>query len=172
MIGAQISQLAGVTDSEEDYTARGYHRRYEAPAAALPEIAVLFRDAGYYLEHLTCLDQRGVEEVGAFTLAYQFNRPGEPDRHVVGVQLEDGQAAVSIASVFPGADWYEREVWDMHGVHVSDHPNLERLLMPSDHEGHPLRKDFVDQDPLRHQLSSVVAPEEPSPAEDDGETEA
>ena len=161
MSGGSLPQPAGVTGSaDEDYPARGHHRVHEAGAEAMPGVARAFRGAGYHLEHLTCLDERGDEEVGAFTLAYQFNRPGEPDRHLVRVRLDRGRAAVSIAAVFPGADWYEREVWDMHGVAVEGHPDLKRILMPEEYSGHPLRKDFVDEDPLRHQLSGVVVEEE------------
>ncbi len=48
----------------------------------------------------------------------------------------------SVVSLWPGADWQEREVWDLMGIRFSGHPNLTRILMWEGFEGHPLRKDF------------------------------
>ena len=50
--------------------------------------------------------------------------------------------AQSWVSVYPGADWHERECWEMYGVTFDGHPSLRHLYLPSDFEGHPLRKDF------------------------------
>ena len=145
--------MTGVSSSsEEDYTVKGYHYRHEVgEAAAMPEIAAVFAESGWHLELLTCLDMR-VDE-GAMCIVYQFNRHGEPQRHVLHARLAPGGSATSISSCFPGADWYEREVFDMFGVDFTGHPDLKRILMEEDYSGHPLLKDFDDEDPSRTKVT-------------------
>jgi NADH-quinone oxidoreductase subunit C len=141
MIAEEVKVLEGVMDSAaEDYAAKGYHFLHRARAESLPAVARLFRERGFYLEMLTCVDVRAGE--GVFRVVYQFNRPGQLERHLVHAQISPGAKAFSIASVFPGADWYEREVFDMFGVDFAGHPRMKRLLMDEDYPGHPLRKDF------------------------------
>jgi NADH/F420H2 dehydrogenase subunit C len=68
----------------------------------------------------------------------------------VQVWLDDGEPVPSVVRVWPTADWHEREAWDMMGIPVEGHPNLERLLMDEDWEGHPLRKDYpIGGEPVR-----------------------
>ncbi len=55
---------------------------------------------------------------------------------------EQAPSIQSWVSVYPGADWHERECWEMYGFSFSDHPSLRHLYLPSEFEGHPLRKDF------------------------------
>jgi NADH-quinone oxidoreductase subunit C len=55
---------------------------------------------------------------------------------------DDALVAPSLIEVFPGADWHEREMWEMYGIDFAGHPNLVHLYLPSGFEGHPLRKDF------------------------------
>jgi len=59
------------------------------------------------------------------------------------VRLEPGQALDSLAGVFAGADWQEREQWDLVGVPFAGHPDLRRLMMAENFQGHPLRRDFA-----------------------------
>jgi NADH-quinone oxidoreductase subunit C len=86
-----------------------------------------------------------------FAVNYHLLALERPPRRVrVQVWLEDGEAVPSVIEIWPAADWFEREAWDMMGIPVADHPNLERLIMDEDWEGHPLRKDYpLGGEPVR-----------------------
>jgi NADH-quinone oxidoreductase subunit C len=86
-----------------------------------------------------------------FSLSYHLLRLGDdPVRLRVQVWLDDGEPLASVLPVWPGADWFEREAWDLMGIPFEGHPNLVRILMPEDWEGHPLRKDYpIGGEPVR-----------------------
>ena len=77
-------------------------------------------------------------------------RRGGGRRVRVQVWLDHGESVPSVVGVWPTADWHEREAWDMMGIPVEGHPNLARILMDDDWEGHPLRKDYpIGGEPVR-----------------------
>jgi NADH-quinone oxidoreductase subunit C len=67
---------------------------------------------------------------------------GPPERVRVQVWLDDGQEVATVVPVWPTADWHEREQYDLMGIVFTGHPNLRRLILPTDWAGHPLRKDY------------------------------
>jgi NADH:ubiquinone oxidoreductase subunit C len=76
-------------------------------------------------------------------------RPGAP-RARLRCWVDEGERVPSVVSVWPTCDWHEREQFDLMGIVFDGHPNLERLLMPEDWEGHPLRKDYpIGGEPVR-----------------------
>jgi NADH-quinone oxidoreductase subunit C/D len=88
------------------------------------------------LYDLTCIDERDSLTLVYHLLSYEKNRD-------IRLKVSIGQESPSMDTVtdlWPAADWYEREVWDLFGVHFSGHPNLERILLPKTWKGHPLRK--------------------------------
>ena len=85
-----------------------------------------------------------------FSVNYHLVAVPGGQRVRVQVWLDDGEPVESVLSVWPTADWHEREAWDMMGIPVTGHPNLTRILMDDDWEGHPLRKDYpLGGEPVR-----------------------
>ena len=86
-----------------------------------------------------------------FSVSYHLLalRDGAP-RLRVQVWVDDGEPVPSVIDVWPTADWHEREAFDMMGIPFEGHPNLRRILMEDDWEGHPLRKDYpIGGEPVR-----------------------
>jgi NADH-quinone oxidoreductase subunit C len=78
-----------------------------------------------------------------FHLIYQFRAISKKTHLEVRVALNGSEPVLeTVTGIYPGAEWYEREAWDMFGVRFEGHPDLRRILMPFDWEGHPLRKDY------------------------------
>lgn len=78
-----------------------------------------------------------------FHAVYQFNSLSRKMRLEVRVPLDGNEPVMdSVTSIYPNANWIERELWDMFGIRFEGHPDLRRILMPHDWEGHPLRKDY------------------------------
>jgi NADH-quinone oxidoreductase subunit C len=86
-----------------------------------------------------------------FSVSYHLLALGAQPRRVrVQVWVDDGEAIESVIDIWPTADWHEREAFDLMGIRFAGHPNLRRILMEDDWEGHPLRKDYpIGGEPVR-----------------------
>lgn len=94
-----------------------------------------------FLSDLTCVDWYPREP--RFEVVYHLLSIPRRERVRLKVRLAGGDAVVeSVTSVWPSANLFEREVFDLFGIHFLGHPDLRRLMMPDDWEGHPLRKDY------------------------------
>ena len=100
------------------------------------------QQAGYnFLEDVTAVDWLPSEP--RFQITYHILSHGLKQRVRLIVRLDNDSASLdSITPVWPSANFYEREVFDLFGVHFGGHPNLKRIMMPEDWHGHPLRKDY------------------------------
>jgi NADH-quinone oxidoreductase subunit C len=79
---------------------------------------------------------------GGFEIFYQILNLNTAKRIRVKCFVDENQAIESVNPLYRSADWAEREMWDLMGVKVNNHPYLKRLIMPDDWEGHPLRKTY------------------------------
>jgi NADH-quinone oxidoreductase subunit C len=117
------------------------------------ELATLLKhDLGYALygfvvasHHPGAKDKKsGVETPETFEVATGLRTVGPTSRLAVWrVRLAVGQAMPSLVDLFAGADWQEREQYDLVGVPFEGHPDLRRIMLPEDWEGHPLRRDYA-----------------------------
>ena len=89
---------------------------------------------------ITAVDYPGSEK--RFILVYNLLSVSKNFRLKVKIKTNDDVPVLSVNEVYPSANWYEREVWDLFGIRFSGHPDLRRILTDYDFEGHPLRKDF------------------------------
>jgi NADH-quinone oxidoreductase subunit C len=84
-----------------------------------------------------------VEQPGRFAVVYTLLSPSLGVKVQVKAFVPEGDPRLpSVADLYAGANWTEREVWDLYGIEFMGHPDLKRILMPDDYEGHPLRKDY------------------------------
>jgi NADH-quinone oxidoreductase subunit C len=112
---------------------------------AIREACAVLRDSSdcpfNYLADLTCVDWYPSEP--RFEVVYHLLSISTKERVRLKARLDGSSPAIeSVTSVWPAANFYEREVFDLFGVRFTGHPNLKRILMPDNWEGNPLRKDY------------------------------
>jgi NADH-quinone oxidoreductase subunit C len=100
------------------------------------------RQAGYnFFEDVTCVDWYPVEP--RFQVTYHILSHKLKERVRLHAMVGSLDPSIdSITQVWPAANFYEREVWDLFGVRFNGHPSLRRIMMPEEWKGHPLRKDY------------------------------
>lgn len=122
----------------------------DVPCVSLVAVLRRLRDEAHLKFDMLC-DHTAVDwlAAGRFELVYQLYSTAH--RHYLTVCASvprEKPEAPSVSSLWAIAEWQEREVFDMFGVLYSGHPDLRRLLLEDDWQGHPLRKDYVDKDML------------------------
>ncbi len=111
----------------------------------------LHQNSSTFFDMLSCVTgiDNGVE---TNTMEVVYNLYSIPFNHHLMLKVflpREKPEIDSVASIWRGADWLEREVFDMYGIKFMGHPDLRRILMPADWEGYPLRKDFKHQEYYR-----------------------
>ena len=107
----------------------------------------LWKNPATYFDSLSCLtaiDQG--PEAGKMEVIYTlYSIPNHLTLHLRVILDRSSPTISSVSSIWRTADWHEREAFDLLGIQFSGHPDLRRILLPEDWEGHPLRKDYVEQ---------------------------
>ncbi len=120
----------------------GEERIVEIKTEELLKIAEEFKNKGYtYFSFMTAVDEKE-----KFSLCYRLSSLENKNSITIKVKIpRDNPVIDSLTSLWAGANWQEREVYDLFGIIFEGHPDLRRILLPEYWEGHPLRKDYQDE---------------------------
>lgn len=149
MFEEALSELATYLTEKPGLTLKSVGIAYgdlsvEVDADALLATLTFLRD-DVQCQFISLIDISGVDypsRVNRFDVVYHLLSPRQNLRIRVKVSTDEDTPVPSATPVYPGADWYERETYDLYGVLFSGHPDLRRILTDYGFEGHPLRKDF------------------------------
>tara|TARA_X000001036_G_C20673224_1_gene803209 strand:- start:474 stop:947 length:474 start_codon:yes stop_codon:yes gene_type:complete len=103
------------------------------------EISTKVKELGF--DYLMCITSIDLED-GNLSLAYNLNSTGSQESLEFNLIFNAETEVPSVESLWKTADWHEREAYDMMGIKFSGHPDMKRILLPHDWEGHPLKKDY------------------------------
>jgi NADH-quinone oxidoreductase subunit C len=124
-----------------DYAARGFHLEVTVTTDQVVSAAEQLSRSGFSLDTITGVDWLAQ---GQMEVVYDYFHPFQPVRAVVRARVAREKPELpTISTVFPGANWHERETHDFFGIRFLGHPNLTPFLLPEDATIHPLRKDFT-----------------------------
>ncbi len=113
---------------------------YIAPLLLLPVCRLLKKNGFERLSAVTAVDWW--PRSPRFEVVYFLHSMSKNLRLRMIARLKEDESVESLCQIWRSADWYEREVFDLFGITFRNHPNPERIMMPADWEGHPLRKDY------------------------------
>lgn len=148
--------LAEIQWKTSDYSVNGYHFDLSVPPQLVLDAARLMDEKGFTIDAVTGVDWLAEKQ---FEVIYDFFHFHSQVRVVVRSRIpRDNPEIPSIASIYPGANWHERETRDFFGIHFANHPNLIPILLPEDADYHPLRKDFSYRPEHNHE-AELVRPE-------------
>ena len=120
--------------------------RVVVPAASLLAVMTMLRDRRHFnlLVDVTCVDYLNYRDAtDRFGLVYLLANTVTNERVTIRTFLNEPDLTVpSVVSLWAGANWLEREVWDMYGISFEGHPDLRRILLPEEFTAFPLRKDY------------------------------
>lgn len=140
-----ISALKSRFDGIDVSRFRDETRLKVAKSDGFDVLAALKETLGFdFLADLSCVDYLNYRDAtDRFGLVYLLANTENGVRLTIRVMLNEPDLSVpSVTSLWEGANWLEREVWDMFGITFEGHPDLRRILMPPEFSAHPLRKDY------------------------------
>jgi len=113
------------------------------PAAIADVARFLQSDGGLDMQYLNSIS--AIDYIGHFELVYHLTSFRQGHKATVRARLpgRDGLSAPSVYHLWRGADFQEREIWDLMGIRFDGHPNMKRIMLWEGFQGHPLRKDFT-----------------------------
>ena len=142
---ATIEALKGYCASVKFSEYRGETRAVVPAAEAFDVLRRLKNERGFdFLDDITCVDYLHYRDAtDRFGLVYLLTNTVTNEHLVVRTFVNEPDPTVpSVVSLWQGADWMEREVWDMFGIHFEGHPDHRRILLPEEFNAFPLRKDY------------------------------
>jgi len=95
-----------------------------------------------FLTDLTAVDFLEFDSPERFAVIYVLRNMESMENLIIRAFLSGQEEIDTVSDIWHSAEWLEREVWDLFGIKFKGHPNLKRILMPDDYEGHPLLKDY------------------------------
>ena len=142
LMGAELAQrvdeaVPGAVDDWSDDTL------WVRPGSISEVAGFLQRDGDLDMEYLNSIS--AIDYIGHFELVYHLTSFRKEHKATVKSRLagREDLSAPSVYHLWRGADFQEREIWDLMGIHFDGHPNMKRIMLWEGFEGHPLRKDFT-----------------------------